>query len=103
MLESLPVQMEPRQPYQLEVAGESAALYVNGTLDDESVRSMLDVCGALPVSIRTLRLDLRGLGAMSACTTDAVRRVLRQWRDSRHGEFRLSTAHLIATCSETAA
>lgn len=101
MIDSVQNQTKIRLPYQLEVAGEAAALYVNQTLDEASVRSMLEHCAALPLTVRTLRLDLRGLGAMSASTTDAVRRVLRQWRDGRKGEFRLSSTHLLATFSET--
>jgi hypothetical protein len=85
--------------YQLELSGETATLYIAGVLLHESIQTLLNVCAALPSHVRTLRLDLRALGAMSADATSAVRLILRQWRDSRRGELRLSTAHLVATFS----
>ena len=107
MLDQSPLQLQQSQNqkplpmrYQLEVAGESAAIYVSGSLDTGSAETLLEVCRSLPVSIRTLRLDLRSIGAMSACATDAVRRLLSEWRTTRRGEFRLSTSHLVATCSD---
>jgi uncharacterized protein YfiM (DUF2279 family) len=86
--------------YQLEVAGETATLYLAGTLSNEDGRTLCDVCGALPASVRTLRLDLHAIGSMSAEATSIVRGLLRHWRDHRRGEFRLSTSYLLATCTE---
>jgi hypothetical protein len=86
--------------YQLEISGETATMYVGGELGNRSVTTLLDVCRSLPVRIRTLRLDLRAVGAMSADATNAVRVLLRDWREIRHGDFRLSTSFLVATCSE---
>ncbi len=106
MLDRSPQQLQqpqnqnpPPMRYQLEVAGESAAVYVSGSLDIESAGTLLEVCRSLPAQIRTLRLDLRSIGAMSACATDAVRLLLCEWRETRRGEFRLSTSHLVATCT----
>jgi hypothetical protein len=87
--------------YLLEVSGDTATLYLDGKLGSESVSTLLDVCGSLPAQIRTLRLDLRAIGTMSAEAIGAVRLLLRQWRENRPGEFRLSTSHLLATCSQT--
>src|SRR3979490_3409502 len=92
--------MMDRMHYQLELAGTTATLYVAGGLDHQSVPTLLELCRLLPPHVRTLRLDLRAIGTMSAEATGAVRLLLRDWRDSRHGEFRLSTSHLLATCSE---
>ena len=107
MLDQSPSQLQQSQNqnllpmrYQLEIAGESAAVYVSGSLDTGSAETLLEVCRSLPVSIRTLRLDLRSIGALSACATDAVRRLLGECRTTRRGEFRLSTSHLVATCSD---
>lgn len=95
--------MMDRMHYQLELAGGAATLYVGGGLDHRNVSTLLDVCRSLPAQVRTLRLDLRAIGTMSADATDAVRLLLRHWRDDRQGEFRLSTSYLLATCSPTEA
>jgi hypothetical protein len=95
--------MQDRMHHQLEVSGETATLYVAGMLGDHSVSTLLEVCRALPARVRTLRLDLRAVGTMSAEATGAVRLLLRHWREERHGEFRLSTSFLLATCSEVEA
>jgi hypothetical protein len=95
--------MSDQMHYQLEISGETATMYVGGELGNRSVSTLLDVCRALPARVRTLRLDLRAVGAMSADATNAVRLLLRDWREVRHGEFRLSTSFLVATCSEVEA
>jgi hypothetical protein len=89
--------------YQLEISGETATMYVGGELGAPCVSTLLDVCRTLPARVRTLRLDLRAVGTMSADATNAVRLLLRDWRERRHGEFRLSTSFLVATCSEVEA
>jgi hypothetical protein len=95
--------MMDRMYYQLEVAGGTATLYVASGLDDRSVYTLIEVCRLLPAHVRTLRLDLHALGTMTADATSAVRVLVRQWRDDRRGEFRLSTSYLFATCSEVEA
>jgi hypothetical protein len=95
--------MSDQMHYQLEISGDTATMYVGGELGNRSVSTLLDVCRSLPARIRTLRLDLRAVGAMSADATNAVRLLLRDWREIRHGEFRLSTSFLVATCSEVEA
>ena len=91
--------MYDRVPFHLELAGESATLYVHGRLDRQSCETMVEVCASLPAHARTLRLDLRAVGAMTAEVTSAVRTVLTHWRDGRRGEFRLATSHLMAVCT----
>lgn len=90
--------MRNRVPFNLELAGESATLYVHGRLDQQGCATLVDVCASLPLTVRTLRLDLRAVGAMTAEVTSTVRLVLQQWRAERQGEFRLATAHLTAVC-----
>jgi hypothetical protein len=92
--------MMDRMHYQLELAGETATLYLAGTLTYVDGLTLCDVCGALPASVRTLRLDLHAIGAMSAEATGTVRALLRYWREHRRGEFRLSTSYLLATCTK---
>lgn len=91
--------MRSHMPFQLELAGESATLYLHGRLDDGSHSAMMTACAALPLSVRTLRLDLRAIRVMTAEVTSVVRLLLTQWRDSGRGEFRLSTSHLMAVCT----
>ncbi|NUS46147.1 MAG: hypothetical protein HOQ15_00990 [Gemmatimonadaceae bacterium] len=92
--------MQTRMQHQLEMVGETATLYVSGTLGVEHVDALVRVCDALPSPLRTLRLDLQGLGQLSADATSAVRLLLRHWRDVRHGDFRLSTTYMLATLRE---
>jgi ABC-type transporter Mla MlaB component len=94
------VPMTDRMHYQLELAGETATLYLAGKLSHEDGLTLCDLCGALPPSVRTLRLDLHAIGAMSAEATATVRALLHHWRAQRHGEFRLSTSYLLAICTE---
>lgn len=88
-----------RNQLQLKLDGDSATLCVHGALDRAGASSMLELCAALPLHIRTLHVDLRSLGAMSGEATGAVRSLLAHWRTTRGGEFRLITSHLLATCS----
>lgn len=87
--------------YQLELIGDTATLYLLGGLGYQHVASLFAACATIPSTIRTLRLDLHGVGQMSAEATGTVRLLLRHWRETRQGEFRLSTSHLLATLSET--
>ena len=86
--------------YQLELAGATATLYLAGKLSHEDGQTLCEVCGGLPASVRTLRLDLHAIGAMSADATATVRALLQHWRAQRRGEFRLSTSYLLAVCTE---
>jgi hypothetical protein len=90
--------MRESVPFHLELAGESATLYVHGHLDQQSSTTMVEVCSALPRSVRTLRLDLRAVGVMTAEATNTVRLLVAHWRDARRGQFRLSTSYLVAVC-----
>jgi hypothetical protein len=92
--------MSDRTHYHLELSGEIATLHLAGMVGEDSAHALLELCRALPLHIRTLRLDLRGLGAMSAGALGTTRLLLQDWRDSRHGEFRLSTSYLQATYRE---
>lgn len=83
--------------YQIEQTNECATIYLAGGLTRCDARTLQTVCKALPPTIRTLRLDLRAIGSLSADGMDSIRQVLRYWASSRGGEFRLSTSHLVAT------
>lgn len=89
-----------RMDHQLELVGETATLYITGSLGREHVDTLIAACAAAPARARTLRLDLHGLGQLSAESISAVRPLLRFWRDTRHGDFRLTTSHMLATLRE---
>lgn len=89
--------MPGQMHHQLELVGETATLYITGSLGRDQVETLIGVCAAVPARARTLRLDLHGLGQLSAESMDAVRQLLCFWRDTRHGEFRLTTSHMLAT------
>jgi hypothetical protein len=86
----------------MEIADDSATLYVSGTLCAGDAFSLSRACGELPERVLTLRLDLHGVTHMEEDAMLAVRGVLRYWRETRGGSFRLSfaTERLIATYSE---
>jgi hypothetical protein len=86
----------------MEVADDSATLYVSGALGAGDAFSLSRACTELPEHVLTLRLDLHGVTHMAEDAMQAVRGVLRYWRESRGGSFRLSfaTERIIATYSE---
>jgi ABC-type transporter Mla MlaB component len=89
--------MTKRMQCQVEMVGETATLYVNGALGRENLGTLVHLCAAMPERVRNLRVDLHGLGQLSADAMAAVRLLPAHWQHSRHGEFRLSTSHLLAT------
>lgn len=89
--------MMKHMQHQLELSGDTATLYISGALGEEHVSLLTGACAAIPARARTLRMDLHGLGPLSAENIGAVRQLLRFWRESRHGDFRLSTSHMLAT------
>lgn len=76
--------------YQLELTGDTATLYLSGALGTADVARLCHECASLPASIRTLRIDLNAISRVGADTMDATRSLLRHWRASRRGQFRLS-------------
>lgn len=88
--------------FQAEVSDDSATLYLSGTLSVGDAFSLRRACADLPVSVRTLRLDLHGLTPMDDQAFSSVRGVLRYWRESRGGSFRVSltTDSMVATYGE---
>jgi ABC-type transporter Mla MlaB component len=87
---------------EIEVAEDSATLYLSGELCAEDAFSLSGVCSQLPARVHTLRLDLHGVTHMREDAMGAVRAVLRYWRESRGGSFRLSLAseRIVATYGE---
>jgi ABC-type transporter Mla MlaB component len=94
--------MIPALRHQLETSGESATLYLSGSLTSADAQSLCDLCAALPPRVHTLRLDMHGVSRLDADAMCTVRAVLRHWRSARGGDFRLSfsTKHMIATLAE---
>lgn len=95
--------MTQRMQCQVEMVGETATLYVRGVLGRENTGTLVAISAGMPARIRTLRVDLHALGQLSADAMAAVRVLLVHWRQTRCGEFRLSTSHLMATLHEVAA
>lgn len=92
--------MQQHMHYDIELAGTTATLYIAGRLGTEDVVRITQACRALPAHFRTLRVDLRALGTVTADALGAVRALLHDWRDRRHGEYRLRSGYLVVTCSE---
>lgn len=90
--------------HEIEVADDSATLYLSGTLCAADALALTLVCAALPPRVATLRLDMHGVANMADDAMAAIRTVLRYWRESRGGSFRLSLAseRIVATYGEGA-
>lgn len=86
----------------VEVSGETATYVLSGAVSPSDVTSMRLACRAIPTRVRTLRLNLGDVDGMDAQVMDAVRGVVRDWRASREGDFRLdlTTPHLVARMVE---
>ena len=88
--------------HEIEIADEAATLYLSGTLGARDAFTLSRVCSDIPKRVMTLRLDLHGITCMEDDGMAAVRGVLRYWRESRGGSFRLSLAseRIVATYGE---
>ena len=86
----------------LEVSDGSATLYLSGRLAGTDAFLLRGVCRDIPLSVRTLRLDLHGVTTLEEGAMDTVRALVRYWRETRNGSFRLAfaTAHVVATVVE---
>ena len=94
--------VKARLRHAVEVADDAATMYLSGSLNAGDAFALNRACSELPGRVRTLRLDLHGVETMNGDAMDAVRAVLRYWRESRGGSFRLSLAseHIVATYAE---
>ena len=90
--------MTKRMEYRLELTDDTATMYIEGSLTNEHVDTLIQACEGL--GARSLRVDLHGLQSLSAEAIGAVRRLLHAWRERRNGEFKLSTSHMLATLYE---
>lgn len=94
--------MNAAMHHEIEIADDSATLYLHGVLSAGDAQTLSDACENLPARVRTLRVDLHGLSRLESDAMSAVRAVLRYWRESRGGSFRLSLAseRIVATYAE---
>jgi ABC-type transporter Mla MlaB component len=85
--------------HSLEVSDGSATLYLAGTIAGSDAFPLRRVCREIPAHVTTLRLDLHGVTKFEQGAMDVVRSLVRYWRHTRQGGFRLSFAseHLVAT------
>ena len=91
--------------HSLEIGAGSATLYLVGTLAGADAFPLRRVCREIPECVGTLRLDLHGVTTLDAGAINTIRSLVRYWRESRRGGFRLSFAseHLVATCVDASA
>jgi ABC-type transporter Mla MlaB component len=85
--------------HSLEISDRSATLYLAGTLAGGDAFPLRRVCRDIPRGVSTLRLDLHGVSALDDGAMRTIRSLVRYWRETRRGGFRLSFAsqHLMAT------
>ena len=88
--------------HEIEVADDAATIYLSGTLAAHDAFLLGRACSELPSRVTTLRLDLHGIADISSEAMSAIRGVLRYWRESRGGSFRLSLSseRIVATYGE---
>jgi ABC-type transporter Mla MlaB component len=91
-----------RLEHALEVSERSATLYLTGALSAADAFPLRRICREIPERVRTLRLDLHGVDQLDDSAMETVRAVVRYWKHSRGGNFRLAiaTQHLVATISD---
>ena len=92
--------MHDRTQYQIELAGESATVYLFEPIALADDSSLVAHCRDLPRHIRILRVDARGLGTMTAGGMRAVRALFAAWRERREGTFALRGSYLVASCRQ---
>ena len=85
--------------HSLEVSDGSATLYLAGTLTASDAFVLRRICREIPAHVTTLRLDLHAVSPLEANGVGTIRSLVRFWRETRRGGFRLSFAseHLVAT------
>ena len=85
--------------HSLEISAESATLYLAGALGGADAFPLRRVCREIPLDVVMLRLDLHAVTRLDEGAMDAVRSLVRYWRHTRRGGFRVSFAseHLVAT------
>ena len=85
--------------YSLEIGAGSATLYLAGTIAGPDAFALRAVCREIPERVTTLRLDLHAVTRFDEGAMDTIRSLVRYWRETRAGGFRLSFAseHLVAT------
>ena len=91
--------------HSLEISARSATLYLAGTLAGADAFPIRRICREIPPQVSTLRLDLHGVTHLEEGAMDTIRSLVRYWRETRRGGFRLSFAseHLVATCVDAGA
>ena len=91
--------------HSLEIGAGSATLYLAGTLAASDAFPLRRVCREIPDGVDTLRLDLHAVTRLEDGAMDTIRSLVRFWRETRSGGFRLSFAseHLVATYVDSGA
>jgi len=91
--------------HSLEIGAGSATLYLSGTLAASDAFPLRRVCREIPEGVATLRLDLHAVTRLEEGAMDTIRSLVRFWRETRTGGFRLSFAseHLVATYVDSGA
>ena len=89
--------------HSLEISEGSATLYLAGRLAGADAFPLRRICRDIPERVSTLRLDLHGVTTLDEGAMHTIRSLVRFWRETRSGGFRLSFAseHLVATYVDT--
>lgn len=85
--------------HSLEIGAGTATLYLAGRLAGSDAFTLRRLCREIPDGVTNLRLDLHAVTGLDAGAMHTIRSLVRYWRESRNGAFRLSftSEHLVAT------
>ena len=86
-----------RTQYQIELAGDSATVYLFEQLGTDGESSLATLCRDLPAHVRILRVDARGLGMMTSGAMHTVRALFAAWQERREGQCILRGSYLVAS------
>ena len=81
--------MEPLLRYDIESHGSGVTLYLTGALSVAGSRRALEAVHALPVEVRALRIDMRGIRLFDPVALHLLASELRDWRKERSGITRV--------------
>ena len=77
--------MRPTFSFAVEVHSGAATIYVNGTLSPFAALRIIRECSRLPKSLRRIRVDARGIGAVEAGALDTLIAAFTVW-EAEQGE-----------------
>jgi len=77
-------------PYQLEIAGRLATMYIVGELTAFSTPVLREACDALPPAVQVMSVSLDDSTELDEAGFNVIRDLHQHWRATRNGPSRLA-------------